>query len=205
MINYGLTNKRALITGGSHGIGLSIAEFLSSEGCHVAICSRSTERLNKAKELLSKNNVDIICLEADVLIDKEIDACISELDSCWGYGVDILINNVGGGGRWGQENIENTEMSVWDDVYQKNTRAAIKFTKWAVSGMSKKEWGRVISIASIYGKEGGGRPWFNMAKSAQISLMKSLSLTRYLVRKGIYVGTSWECRRSCVSRDFFMF
>ena len=51
--------------------------------------------------------------------------------------------------------------------------------------MRKEKWGRVVCVTSIYGKEGGGRPWFNMAKAAEISLMKSLALTRYLVRDGL--------------------
>lgn len=51
--------------------------------------------------------------------------------------------------------------------------------------MKKQNWGRIVSITSIYGREGGGRPWFNMAKVAQTSLMKNLALNRDLVRYGI--------------------
>jgi 3-oxoacyl-[acyl-carrier protein] reductase len=51
--------------------------------------------------------------------------------------------------------------------------------------MRKAKWGRVVCVTSIYGKEGGGRPWFNMAKAAQTSLMKTLALTPYLARDGL--------------------
>lgn len=86
------------------------------------------------------------------------------------YGhIDILINNVGGGGRWGKENVEETDLNVWDEVFNKNARAAIIFTKKCIPYMRKKKWGRVITITSIYGKEGGGRPWFNMAKASEVS------------------------------------
>ena len=67
--------------------------------------------------------------------------------------------------------------------------AAMRFTKLVIPFMRKQKWGRVVTISSIYGKEGGGRPWFNMAKSAEISLMKSLSMDKRLVRDGITFNT----------------
>jgi len=59
------------------------------------------------------------------------------------------------------------------------------FTSLTIPLMKKNKWGRVITVASRYGKEAGGRPWFAMAKSAEISLMKTLSLDKMLVRQGI--------------------
>ena len=78
---------------------------------------------------------------------------------------------------------------MWTDVYNKNAMAAMRFTKLVIPFMRKQKWGRVVTISSIYGKEGGGRPWFNMAKSAEISLMKSLSMDKRLVRDGITFNT----------------
>ena len=60
-------------------------------------------------------------------------------------------------------------------MYEKNAGVARKLTMKCLPYMRKQEWGRVITIASIYGKEAGGRPWFNMAKAAEISLMKNLA------------------------------
>ncbi len=79
--------------------------------------------------------------------------------------------------------------------------------------MRKQKWGRVITISSIYGREGGGRPWFNMAKSAEISLMKTLAMTRYLIRDGITFNsvapggimipdTGWERERKENPEEF---
>ena len=89
------------------------------------------------------------------------------------------------------------------EVYDKNAMAAVRFTRLVIPHMRKKKWGRVVTIASRLGKEGGGRPWFNMAKSAEISMMKTLAMTPYLVRDGITFntvapggimipGTGWE-------------
>ena len=75
---------------------------------------------------------------------------------------------------------------VWSEVYEKNAMAAVRFTRRALPHMRRSKWGRVVTITSIYGgKEGGGRPWFTMAKAAETGLMKSLSAMTYLVREGI--------------------
>jgi len=104
-------------------------------------------------------------------------------------GVDILINNVGGGGRWGSAVIEDSPPEVWDQVYQKNAGAAAAFTRWAIPSMRRAKWGRVVTVASIYGREGGGRPWFVAAKAAQIAVMKTLAKTPYLTRDGLTFNT----------------
>ena len=151
-----LKGKKVLVTGGSRGIGASIALELSKEGCLVDICSRTK----------------------GIIIDV-LDGDFSKVDGEY----DILINNVGGGGRWGTENYE--EFQEWEDVYEKNAGAARKLTMKCLPYMRKNNWGRVVTISSIFGKEAGGRPWFNMAKAAEISLMKNLA-GRY---KGITFNT----------------
>jgi len=83
----------------------------------------------------------------------------------------------------------DTPIEVWDQVYAKNARIAILLTRAVLPRMVKNKWGRVVTISSIYGKEAGGRPWFNVAKSAEISLMKSLSQDKTFVRKNITFNT----------------
>lgn len=142
-----LKNKRVLVTGGSRGIGRAIIKGLSNEGCsRIDYCSRTQG-----------------------IIINALDRDWSKIDGKY----DILINNVGGGGRWGTENYE--EFDEWEDVYEKNAGAATKLTMKCLPYMKEKRWGRVVTISSIYGKEAGGRPWFNMAKAAEISLMKNLA------------------------------
>ena len=92
---------------------------------------------------------------------------------------------MGGGGRWGNPIFEKTKEAVWQEVYDKNVGAAIKFTIPLIPHMKKVRWGRVITIASIFGKEGGGRPWFNAAKSAEISMMKTMAMHPDYARTGI--------------------
>jgi 3-oxoacyl-[acyl-carrier protein] reductase len=183
-LNLALEGRYALVTGGSHGIGLAITKLLLMEGCHVCICSRNQNRLTEAKQNLTGYRGQLLTLQADVLNDLEIERVMDTLEGLWGR-LDILVNNVGGGGRWGHPIAEKTDISTWREVYQKNAGAASLFTMRAIPLMRRRRWGRVVTITSIYGKEGGGRPWFNMAKAAETALMKSLSLMHYLVRDGI--------------------
>jgi 3-oxoacyl-[acyl-carrier protein] reductase len=179
-----IKGKHALITGGSHGIGRAIALALAEEGCNVAICGRGQERLEQTVAELKARGIDSISVSADVLIPEDIDRVMKTVIDAWGT-LHILVNNVGGGGRWGSRVVEETSEQVWLDVYSKNALAAVRFTMRAIPYMRRQKWGRVVTITSSYGREGGGRPWFNVAKTAQTALMKNLALNYDLARDGI--------------------
>ncbi len=161
---------------------------------------------------IKKPGLKVLAIPADVLIPETIEQTTRTIDKSWKR-IDILVNNVGGGGRWGSESFEETPEKVWREVFDKNAMAAIRFTRWAIPHMRRGRWGRVVTVASIFGKEGGGRPWFNVAKSAQISLMKNLSLNQDLVRSGITFNsiapgnilipdTGWDAERKKNPRAF---
>lgn len=179
-----IKGKYALVTGGTHGIGRSIALALADEGCNVAVCSRNKERIKNTVAQLKERGVDCIGIKADVMQLADIRMAVRTIMHRW-PALHILVNNVGGGGRWGNEIVETTQGKVWYEVYNKNALAAIRFTMLAIPYMRKQKWGRVITITSIYGREAGGRPWFAMAKTAQTSLMKALSRQHYLIKEGI--------------------
>lgn len=180
--DLGLEGKRALITGGTHGIGRAIAGLLCTQGCRIAVCSRSEERLADVRHRFPRGT---LALPANVEMTGQIVGVTQIIDAEWG-GIDILVNNVGGGGRWGLEIAEDTDDEVWEGVYQKNAVASYQFAMWAIPHMRRQKWGRVVTITSILGgKEGNGRPWFVMAKAAQTALMKSLASQSYLARDGL--------------------
>lgn len=183
-MDLGLNGKYALVTGGSHGIGRSIALALAEEGCNVAICARKKGWIEHTTAEVRTKGVEAIGIVADVLVPEDISLVMETMIGAWRT-IHILVNNVGGGGRWGSEIVEDTEEQIWMDVYNKNVLAAIRFTVKAIPHMREQKWGRVVTITSIYGREGGGRPWFNMAKSAETSMMKTLAMTHYLARDGI--------------------
>jgi 3-oxoacyl-[acyl-carrier protein] reductase len=183
-MELGLKGKYALITGGSHGIGRSIAIELAKEGVNIAICSRTQSKLDETISILKQYNVDSISVNVDVLEADAVDKVMNVINKRWGK-LDILVNNVGGGGRWGKEEPLDTKPEVWGEVYQKNAGVATQFTMKSLPYMLENKWGRVITITSTYGLQGGGRPWFNMAKAAQTALIKNLAIKKPYVRSGI--------------------
>ena len=179
-----IKGKYALVTGGTHGIGKAIALTLADEGCNVAVCSRALSHLDETEKQLKAKNVDYLAIQSDVSIKEDVKRVFDKIINKWGT-LHILINNVGGGGRWGQEDILGTDEKVWQEVYDKNVMSSIRFIKLAIPYMRKQKWGRIINITSIYGREAGGRPWFNIAKTAQTVLIKNLSLKKEIARDGV--------------------
>ena len=211
-MDLGIRGKYALVTGGSHGIGRAIALRLAEEGCHVAICARTEPRVAETAHALTAQGVQALGVTADVLVPADIERVVKTVIDTWGT-LHILVNNVGGGGRWGSPMVEETADDVWLDVFNKNAMAAARFTKLALPHMRRQHWGRVVTISSLTGREGGGRPWYAMAKSAEISLMKSLAMTPELARDGITFnsvapgsimipGTGWD-RERCEHPEAF--
>jgi 3-oxoacyl-[acyl-carrier protein] reductase len=179
-MDLGLKGKIALVTGGSYGIGQAIARVLAEEGCRVAICARGIERLQRAAARMG----DSLVIPADATKLADIRRVVEVVTQTWG-GLHILVNNVGGGGGRVPGAVEDVPEEKWLEVYERNALAAVRFTRMAIPHLRRAGWGRVVTIASVQGKEGGGRPWYTMAKSAGISLMKTLALNRDLVRSGI--------------------
>ncbi len=204
-MELGLKNKAALVTGGSYGIGRAIALALAAEGCRVAICARGEERLQRTAAEIRAAGVENIALCADVTRLDDIGRVMDTIAQRWG-GLDILVNNVGGGGGRELRRVEEVPEEQWLDSYSRNALAAVRFTRLAIPHMRRARWGRVVSIASVQGREGGGRPWYTMAKSAEISLMKTLALNHELARDGLtfnsvapgrvlFEGNEWDAFR----------
>lgn len=200
-----LKGKKALVTGGSRGIGGAISRALAEAGASIAIFGRDFNSLTEQRAKLESFGVPVEIFQTDVLDPAQVSESWEKLEKQWG-GVDILINNVGGGGRWGSENILQTPLSTWDEVLQKNLGVAIQLTTLSLPYMKSKGWGRVVTVTSIYGVSIGGRPWFNIAKVAQTTLMKNLARNLEFVRNGItfnsiapgavYIdGTGWSAMR----------
>ena len=172
--------RSALVTGGTKGIGLAICDRLARDGTDITGCSRT---MPDGFAYRGPAGTPYRWMKCDAL-------SLSDIMEMSGVcrDVDILVNNAGGGGRWGSD-FQGTDLRTYEDVLQKNALAALQFTRLCVPGMKERGWGRVVTVASMYGKEAGGRPWFSMAKTAEISLMKSLSKDKGLVRSGITFNT----------------
>ena len=155
---------KALVTGGSRGIGLAIARTFQHAGHEVTICSRNDPMTAES---------GLRWLEFDASLEHHRKYTLEKVGP-----VDILVNNVGGGGRYG------TNHEVWE----KNVGAMVECTAWALPHMVS--FGRVVTISSIFGREAGApRPVFSAAKAAQIAYMKSLSRDPQYARRGITFNT----------------
>src|SRR5262245_33000453 len=96
-MDLGLRDKVAVITGGSIGIGLAIAEGLAQEGVHLELCDRDESRVvEKAKAIGSQYGVKTVGIKADVSKTEDLDRFLGEINTTFG-GADILINNAGTG------------------------------------------------------------------------------------------------------------
>lgn len=183
-MELGIKSKRALVTGGSYGIGRAIALALAGEGCRVAICARGQQRLEATLADIRAKGVEALAVAADATQPEDVRRVVDAVAGAWG-GVDILINNVGGAGGRDPRPVEEVPEAQWLETYNLNALAATRFTTQVIPHMRRANWGRVVSIVSVQGKEGGGRPWYTMAKSAEIGLMKTLALNHDLARAGI--------------------
>lgn len=179
-----IQGKTALITGGSHGIGRATALAFAGEGCNVVICARNKERVDATVEEIRSCGAEALGISVDVTGASAVGEVVSAARERFGS-IDILVNNVGGGGRWGKRDVIETAPEVWEEVFEKNALTAARFTTACLPDMKRNKWGRVVAVSSIYGKEGGGRPWFNMSKAAQISMMKCLAMNKELSRYNI--------------------
>lgn len=175
-MDLGLKGKNVLVTGGSRGIGRAITFALAEEGCNVMIVARDKTNLVSTLQDLP-NTADVFALPTDLSIIEGIRKTIGFVNKKLKGKIDILVNNVGGGGRW--------EEDKWKEVYNKNVSPMVRLTREYVPGMKDRAWGRVVTIASMYGKESGGTFGFDMAKSAQISFMKSWSRKSEIVQYGV--------------------
>ena len=172
-MNLGLKNKNALITGGSRGLGLSSAISLAKEGVNVHICARSSEDLLKAKKMLSKFKVKVHLSEIDLSSENSIQNLYDQSLSTF-QKIDILVNNVGG--SLGTKSLISSSIEDFQKVMDINTWAAIRLTKLFTPIMIQNKWGRVINIASIYGRELGGSAPYMAAKAALIAATKHTAI-----------------------------
>jgi NAD(P)-dependent dehydrogenase (short-subunit alcohol dehydrogenase family) len=131
-MDLGLEGKTALVTGGSHGIGLAIAAALAQEGCYIYSASRGRRPTGDMVRAFSTLPNKVTLFQFDALDQASVEHLAQEILEVGG--VDILINNVGGGGRWGTTPLE-TPLETWDQVYQKNAGAAIQLTRALVPTM----------------------------------------------------------------------
>ena len=166
-----LTDKIAIVTGSSRGLGLASARSLIAEGCRVCICARGPEQLAAAAievEAVARRPNMIMTVQADVSTADGIAMVIDRTVERFG-GLDILVNNVG---RAAGKDLLDTSDAEWQAAFDETLFPAIRASRLAVPHMKQRGGGAIIMIASIWGRESGGRMTYNAVKAAEISLAK---------------------------------
>jgi 3-oxoacyl-[acyl-carrier protein] reductase len=197
-----LGGKVAIVTGSSKGLGLASAKALAAEGCRLCLCARGAEALEQAaSELRGLSDVhSVISVRADLATLDGAEHVVAAAIRAWG-GIDILVNNVGS--ARGNE-IVDTPDSVWQEALHQTLYPAIRMSRLVVPYMRQRKSGSIVMIASIWGRESGGRMTYNAVKAAEISLAKSMA--QQLAKDGIRVnsvapgsilfpGGSWDRRQ----------
>ena len=172
-MNLGLTNKVAIVTGSSRGLGLAAAKSLAAEGCRVSINARGEGRLLAAEAEIAAvagSPGKTLALAADVTTLDGVQAVVNRTVETFG-GVDILVNNVGLAGGGG---LLETSDKEWQEAFDQTLLPAVRASKLVVPHMPKRG-GVIVIIASIFGREAGGRMTYNALKAAEISFAKSLA------------------------------
>ena len=202
-MDLGLRNKVAIVTGSSRGLGLASAAALLQEGCRVTICARGEQRLQEAAgELrLGDQGTDrVLAIPGDLTQADMIEGVVSQTVQRFGQ-LDILVNNVG---LARGTTIVDTTDAEWQEALDQTLFPAIRASRLAVPHMRRQGGGVIVMIASIWGRESGGRMTYNAVKAAEISLAKSLAqqLARDNIRVNsvapgsiLFPGGSWHRRQ----------
>ena len=144
---FDLSGKAAIVTGGSRGLGLEMAEGLAEAGASLMLCARREEWLTPAVKDMKARGFTVDGALCDVSKPDAVQAVVDQTVKRFGK-VDILINNAGV--TWGEEP-ETMPLDKWQRVIDANLTGAFLFAQAAGRDMLKRQWGRIINIASIAG------------------------------------------------------
>jgi 3-oxoacyl-[acyl-carrier protein] reductase len=173
-LNLELEGKVAVVTGSSRGLGLASAVALVREGCSVCICARGETQLREAADEVASaagHAERVLGVAADVATAGGVTRVVEATVDRFG-GLDVLVNNVGlarGGG------LLDTSDEEWQSAFDQTLFPAIRASRAVVPHMRRRGGGVIIMIASIWGRESGGRMTYNAVKAAEISLAKALA------------------------------
>jgi NAD(P)-dependent dehydrogenase (short-subunit alcohol dehydrogenase family) len=172
--SFRLDGRRALITGGSRGLGRVMAQALAEAGADVAITSRSEETAaGAAAEIAGVTGRTVRGYAADVQVSQDITRLVEELDTTFGP-VDILVNNAGINVRGPSDQLSEAD---WDAVVDTNLKGPFLCARVFGPLMAARGWGRVINLGSILSVIGlPGRAPYAASKAGIVNLTRVLAL-----------------------------
>jgi len=180
-ITYNFKNRTALVTGGAQGFGFDIAKRFLESGAKVIIWDIDPKMIEKAVKDL--NNPDLKSNIVDVSNFKEVESSIKEIIK--NSNIDILINNAGITGP--TASLWEYDLEMWKKVVEINLMGTFHCCKAIVPNMIKNNYGRIVNVASVAGKDGNANASaYSVGKAGVIGLTKSLG--KELADKNIAVN-----------------
>jgi 3-oxoacyl-[acyl-carrier protein] reductase len=168
-----MSNRTALVTGASRGIGKACAQSLAGAGYRVVLAARSVDKLEEIANELKSGGVETFAVEMNLGSNESIKEGFAKAAKEFGR-IDILVNNAG---------ITKDGLAVrmkqndWETVLQINLSGAFYATQQVLPGMMKERWGRIVNISSVVGEMGNaGQANYVASKAGMIGLTKSLAL-----------------------------
>ena len=179
-----MTQRTALVTGGTGGIGTAIIRYLAKQGHKVATNYRDEAKTEAWRAMMAKEGIEVCTVRGDV---SDPDACLAMAraieEKCGA--VDILVNNAG---ITRDTTFHKMNYQQWTDVINTNLNACFNVTRQVIEGMRARKWGRVIQISSINGQKGQyGQANYAAAKAGMHGF--TISLAQENAKFGITVNT----------------
>ncbi|WP_440928958.1 SDR family NAD(P)-dependent oxidoreductase [Candidatus Pelagibacter sp.] len=182
MNKYNFENRNAVVTGGAQGFGFAISKKIIESGGNVIIWDIDDSAVDKARKEINSNNFHF--QKVNVTVFKDIERAINEVETKFGK-IDIFVNNAGMTGM--NAKVWEYPLDEWNKVIELNLNATFYCCKAIVPHMIKNNYGRIINIASIAGKEGNpNASAYSTSKAAVIGFTKSLG--KELADKNIAVN-----------------
>ena len=183
-MDLGIQGKVTLITGGSRGLGKASALSLAKEGATIGICSRDKNTLANTVQELQNLGITAKGFVADISDLNQLKTLHSKITRELGE-IEILVNNVGGSKAKGD--FTETSLQGFQETFDLNLFGSFELMKLVTPNMISKKWGRVINIASIWGREYGGNISYMSAKAALIAATKHAAVS--LVQHGVLINS----------------
>jgi 3-oxoacyl-[acyl-carrier protein] reductase len=179
-----LENRKALVTGGSRGIGEAIAIAFAAEGADVAFChDDDPEGAAAVAATIRSHGRRTVAVQCDVADDAAVQRLWAECERALGP-IDILVNNAGIGG---ERPFESIDLTTFDRMIAVNLRAPFHFARLATPGMRARGWGRIVNIASQLAYKGApGLTHYCAAKAGVVGLTRALAVE--LAGSGVLVN-----------------
>lgn len=210
-MDLGLAGRRALVTGGTRGLGRAVVDRLVEEGCAVALCARSEDVVQQTLAELRGSGASVLGAAVDVTDEPALEAFVTASAAALG-GLDLLVANAGG--AVGGPGVGDSSAQEWRTTFDLNVVHAALAVQAALPHLAASDAASVVVIASISGSRPQPRPQYAAAKAAEISL--AASLARELGPQGVRVNTvspgsvlfeggSWARRRDAEPEAFAAF